>query len=180
MRYRKLEPNTGDYSFGRGQGDFFVNVPEAVGQSVYTRLMLWTGQWFADLSQGTPWAAEVLGTGTRWTRDIVIQNVVQTTQGVTDVVAYASSVDPNRRTFTAAITVATIYGAPVTIRAPSLPATIPPLPPPPIAGQLLGLKGGNPPQTGTVMTPADLTQPDWTGQAQINDFQVTRADTGNF
>lgn len=177
MRYRKLDPVTGDYRFGRGQGDFYVNVPEAVGQSVYTRLMLWTGQWFADLTEGTPWGAEVLGTNTRWTRDIVVQERVQTTYGVTDIAAYASTVNVNRRSFTAAMTVDTIYGTVVSVLAPSLPATIPPLPAPTVAAHLLGLVGGNPPKTGTEMQPADLTA---SGQAQITDFQVTRADSGSF
>lgn len=177
IRYRKLEANTGDYLFGSGQSDFYVDVPEAVGQSIYTRLMLWTGQWFADLTQGTPWATEVLGTGTRWTRDIVIQNVVQNTVGVTDIAAYASTVNVNTRTFVAAITVDTTYGAAVQVIAPSLPATIPPLPPPAGSAQLLGLIGGPPSKTGTVMSPADLTQP---GQAQISSFQITRVDSQRY
>jgi hypothetical protein len=177
MRYRKLEPGTGDYSFGRGQGDFFINQPEGVGQSVYTRLMLWTGQWFADLTEGTPWAAQVLGTGTRWTRDIVVQERVQTTFGVTGIAAYASAVNPNTRSFAAAVTIDTAYGARVQIIAPALPATVPPLPRPSGSAQLLGLVGGGIPRTGTVMRPADLSQP---GQAQIADFQITRVESGRF
>ena len=43
MRYRKLDED-GDYSFGRGAADFWVNVPDAPAQAVRTRLALWQGQ----------------------------------------------------------------------------------------------------------------------------------------
>jgi hypothetical protein len=177
MRYRKLEPKTGDYSFGRGQGDFFVNVPEAVGQYVYTRLMLWQGQWFYDTSQGTPWQTEVLGERTQATRDVVVRQTVGLTPGVSQIRDYASVFDPNQRSFAAAVVIDTVYGPPVRIIAPLLPATVPPIPPPSGSAQMLGLVGGQRPKTGTVMRPADLTQP---GQAQISGFQITRVDSGRF
>jgi hypothetical protein len=39
------------------------------------------------------------------------------------------------------------------------------------------LRGGPAPETGTLMQPADLTQP---GQQDITDFQVTQVDAGRF
>lgn len=177
MRYRKLEPNTGDYRFGRGQSDFFIDQPEAVAQRVYTRLMLWRGQWFYDLTQGTPWQTEVLGERTQSTRDVVVRETVGLTPGVTQIDDYASVVNPNTRTFTAAVVIDTVYGAAAPVVLPSLPATVPPLPPPQGSAQMIGLIGGPAPKTGTVMRPADLTQP---GQAQITEFQVTRVESGRF
>ena len=57
MRVRKQDSVTGDMQFGHGSADFWHNVPEAVGQSVMTRLLLFAGEWFLDISEGTPWAA---------------------------------------------------------------------------------------------------------------------------
>lgn len=62
MRYRKLNTN-GDYTFGQAQSNFYVNTPEAVAQAVKTRLLLIQGEWFLDVSEGTPYSAKILGAG---------------------------------------------------------------------------------------------------------------------
>ena len=178
MRYRKLDAN-GDYMFGRGQNDFWINQPEAVAQWVLTRLMLWQGQWFYDLTEGTAWATEVLGVRTQSTRDVVVRDRVRDTIGVTDIANYASLVNPNTRSFAVAMTLDTAFGAQPLAVSP-LPATIPPLPPTPIGGggaALLALRGGVAPLTGTTMEPANLTLP---GPQQIAGFEVTTVDGGRF
>lgn len=178
IRYRKLDLQ-GDYSFGQGQGNFWINVPDAVGQYVLTRLNLWQSQWFADLTQGVPWETQVLGVRTQATRDLTVQAAISQTPGVQDIADYASAVNPNTRTFAAAAVIDTIYGA-ATVVAPALPATVPPLPPVAsgAAGAgVLALRGGAAPLTGTVMQPADLTQP---GQQNITGFQVTAVDGGRY
>jgi hypothetical protein len=122
----------------------------------------------------------VLGVRTRATRDVVVLNVVQTTPGVSALDAYNSAVNVDTRTWSAAMTLDTVYGA-IPLVAPALPATIPPLPPLPAgpsgAALLLGLRGGPSPQTDTLMEPANLTQP---GQQNITDFQVRQVDAGRF
>src|SRR5438270_11050885 len=97
MRYRKLHPVTGDMMFGSGQSDFWRDQPEAVAQSVLTRLMLWYGTWFADMSEGTPWQTEVLGERTRQTRDVMLRTRVNETDGVSGIVQYASHTNPDTR-----------------------------------------------------------------------------------
>lgn len=109
MRYRALDEN-GDYSFGQGSTNFLVNSPEAVAQLVTTRLKLWTGEWFLDTTEGTPYQSQVLGTGTASTRDLAIRERILETQGVTGITDYASIVDPTTRAFTCAATIDTIYG----------------------------------------------------------------------
>ncbi|WP_424543308.1 hypothetical protein [Serratia marcescens] len=71
MRYRKEDKN-GDYSFGRGEGDFFINTPEAVGMAVISRLQLRKGEWFLDTTAGTDWT-QILGKYTSGLYDIVIR-----------------------------------------------------------------------------------------------------------
>lgn len=109
MRYRALDEN-GDYSFGRGSDNFLVDSPDAVAQLVQTRLKLWTGEWFLDQTEGTPYKEQVLGKGTSATRDLAIQERILETQGVTGIADYASIVDPSTRAYTVGATIDTIYG----------------------------------------------------------------------
>lgn len=108
MRYRKLDAN-GDYSFGRGQADFWIDQPEAVAQSVKTRLKLWQNEWFLDLSEGTPYATEVLGRYTGNTRDPALRARILTTAGVTALVSYSSAHSGETRDFSVNAAIATIY-----------------------------------------------------------------------
>jgi hypothetical protein len=117
MRYRKLDAN-GDYSWGHGQADFWVDQPEAVAQAILTRLKLWTGEWFLDLSEGTAWMPNVPTAGdpgvvgaqsANAQRDIILQNRILGTQGVKSLISYSSRVDPVARRFFVFATVDTIY-----------------------------------------------------------------------
>lgn len=109
MRYRKLDPQ-GDYSFGQGEANFYIDVPAAVGQSILTRLKLLTGEWFLDITAGTPYDPDVIGAHTQATRDLAIRSRIQTTVGVKSLDSYASNFDPKTRAFTVAAQVTTIYG----------------------------------------------------------------------
>ena len=109
MLYRKLDSN-GDYTFGKAAGNFFKDIPEAVGQAVLTRLKLIEGEWFLDTSIGTPYNSQILGMGKLNTYDGAIQNVILNTQGVTALINYASFVDPNTRAAGVSATINTVYG----------------------------------------------------------------------
>lgn len=109
MRYRKLDAN-GDYSFGQGQANFWVNTPEGVGQRVKTRLGLFTGEWFLDTTEGTPWQTSVLGKYTQSAYDKVIQDRITSTPDVLSLDAYSSTLDPNKRALTVSATITTAYG----------------------------------------------------------------------
>lgn len=109
MRYRVLSP-TGDYTFGQGPGEFLVNSPAAVAQAIGTRLRLWLGEWFLDLTVGVPWITQVVGTGTSGIRDMVIRTAILNTEGVLSIVSYSSSLDTENRLFSVNATVGTVYG----------------------------------------------------------------------
>lgn len=108
MRYRMLSPS-GDYVFGSGSGEFLVNTPQAVGQAVLTRLRLWQGEWFLDLTEGTPYTQQILGFTSQSARDQAIQARILGTPGVTELVAYSSTLSPGRQ-LTISATLNTIYG----------------------------------------------------------------------
>ena len=110
MLYRKLSPE-GDYSFGNGSGDFWKDQPEAVAQSVQTRLFLFRGEWFLDTTEGMTWKTEVLGVRTANTRDPAIRRRVLRTQGVKSITDYSSSLNRDTRAFSVNLTIDTIYGA---------------------------------------------------------------------
>lgn len=116
MRYRKLDA-AGDMSFGKGQADFHINVPEAPAQAVKTRLALWVGDWFLDLAEGMAWKTKVLGKYTGPTRDVVVRARILGTQGVTAITAYSSNLDRDTRAFSANVSITTVYGE-TTVKAP--------------------------------------------------------------
>lgn len=118
MIYRKLDSN-GDYTFGKRNGNFFVNSPDAAGQAVKTRLMLFRGEWFLDINAGLPYNSQVLGAGTVRTYDAAIQAEILNTQGITEtgvrnvvskIIDYASSVDPVTRKAKVSCKIDTIFG----------------------------------------------------------------------
>lgn len=109
MRYRTQSP-TGDYVFGQGAAQFLVDSPDAVAQAVATRLQLATGDWFLDVTEGTPYATDILGAGTATRYDQAIQARILDTPGVVALVEYASTLDRSTRKLTVAATVSTIYG----------------------------------------------------------------------
>lgn len=109
MRYRKLTVD-GDYSFGSGQLDFYRDVPEAVAQAAKTRLLLWVGEWFLDITEGTQYMLGILGKHAKTTADSTIQDRVQKTQGMVNIESYESVVNPDTRAISAEMTINTIYG----------------------------------------------------------------------
>jgi len=109
MRYRKLDAN-GDYTFGQGSGNFYQDQPEAVAQAVLTRLRLIQGEWFLDITAGTPYNSKVLGAGTIGSYDLAIQDVILNTPGVLSIVDYNSGVNPENRQALINCTIDTKFG----------------------------------------------------------------------
>lgn len=108
MRLRKLTAD-GDYSFGRGPTEFWINTPAGVAQAIQQRLLLWTGEWFLDETEGTPYATLILGRGTQATYDQAIKERILGTEGVLSIDQYVSLLTDDRKlSVFAAIT--TIYG----------------------------------------------------------------------
>lgn len=107
MRYRQLDA-AGDMTFGQGRLNFYVDQPEAVMQAIATRLRLQLGEWFLDITAGTPYETQVLGYGSKPSRDIALRNRIIGTQGVQELVSYSSNVSPDRKLSVNAV-VKTIY-----------------------------------------------------------------------
>jgi hypothetical protein len=109
MRYRKLTDD-GDYTFGQGPNSFHINTPEGVAQAVQTRLLLWTGEWFLNAQEGTPYNERILGANKQTSFDIAVKERILGTRGVTEIIDYKSSVDPDTRAVRVQARIATEFG----------------------------------------------------------------------
>lgn len=109
LEYRRLDEN-GDYIFGQGKGNFFVNSVEAVAQAVKTRLDLIEGEWFLDVTEGTPYESQILGAGKTNTYDQAIQSRILGTPGVTRLLEYYSSINQITRKLSVNCKIDTVFG----------------------------------------------------------------------
>ena len=110
MRYRKLDSN-GDMVFGNQQADFYRDQPEAVAQAVWTRLRLWVGEWFIDVTDGTPYQQSALGTNKRKTIEPAIRARILGTEGVTTIESLDLSIDPDNRVASLSAVINTAFGS---------------------------------------------------------------------
>ena len=110
MRVRKLSP-LGDTTFGQGLSNFYINSAQGVGQKVVTRLKLIQGEWFLDKTAGAPWFTEILGYTNPTNRDLVIKNVILTTDNVNEITSYSSNVNATTREYTVNADLNTTFGA---------------------------------------------------------------------
>lgn len=109
MRYRRLDAN-GDMTFGNGSLNFLIDSPEAVAQAVMTRLELLTGEWFLDVTEGTPYGTLILGNNSEATADQALRARILGTQGVTGIPAGGFSSSLVGRKLSVAVTIDTLYG----------------------------------------------------------------------
>jgi hypothetical protein len=113
MRVRKLDSNW-DLVFGSSQQDFLVNSPDAVAQAVKQRILLFTNEWWENQNAGIPMFTEILGkpgSGTNIQNiDLIINNCILQTQGVSGISIQYSTFNSNTRKYTYQCTVDTIYG----------------------------------------------------------------------
>lgn len=105
MTYRKLDKN-GDYSHGA----FHKNSVDAVAQAVMTRLKLWTGEWFIDTQEGTPYMQKILGKYTLSNVDSVIRERILKTEGVIEIIDFTSYFNSELRNYSINVKISTIYG----------------------------------------------------------------------
>jgi hypothetical protein len=110
MRYRKLDSN-GDYTFGKQDGNFHSNSPEAVAQAVKTSLGLSQGEWFLDTGVGVPYSTQVLGMGNVPLHNQIIREAILNVPGVKSILSYSNSYDPVNRFSSITCTLNTVYGS---------------------------------------------------------------------
>lgn len=109
MTVRRVDPTTGGIVTSGVQ---FTSGVEEIAQTIRTRLRLFFGEYFRDVTQGTPWFQIVfLKENTLSQKDSVIKRVINQTPGVTQILNYRADYDINARTYTITAQVITTFGA---------------------------------------------------------------------
>ena len=87
MKYRKLDEN-GDYSFGNNSFDY-IDADNAIAQAIKTKLQLFYGEWWEDISLGLPMFQSILGQvsneNLRRTVILLCAEQIQNVEGVSSV-----------------------------------------------------------------------------------------------
>lgn len=131
MKIRKLDTN-GDIHFGYGEADFISDSAQTVAQKCVQRLRLWEGEWFLDVTAGTPWKARVLGR--KYSKNIVqiIKQRIEETEGVQSVSSLDVSFDGNSRNLKINAHIMTEWGGAIVSVGNEPHSDVPtPTPPPP-------------------------------------------------
>lgn len=97
-------------TFGNGLLDFWINVPDAVAQTLVTSYLLWLGEWYLDTTLGMPWIQGVLGKHSQSTADLTVQDYGLNVIGVTGITNFSSTSDQDPRLYAASFLLDTIYG----------------------------------------------------------------------
>lgn len=107
MTVRLLQPD-GDITT---QGVQFASGLDEIEQTIRTRLRLFLGEYFRDITDGTPWFEQILGKGTSVdARDAAIRNRVARTEGVIRLTSYSADFDITTRKYSVTIGVLTSFG----------------------------------------------------------------------
>ncbi len=104
MQYRPLDAN-GDYTIGV---PFLANSPQCVAQAIVTRLALWQGEWFLDVTDGTPWLQSILGR--KQNPDAYIKQRILGTPGVTGLIEYQGTYVGATSAYSVSGLALTLYG----------------------------------------------------------------------
>lgn len=107
MTVRRLDSN-GDISTS---GQQFINEQSEVAQTISTRLRLFRGEYFRDITEGTPWFQSILVKGANLSEtDSIIRRVISQTDGVQQITSYNADFDLDTRQYKIDVSVLTIYG----------------------------------------------------------------------
>ena len=107
MTVRKLD-DAGDITTS---GTQFTNEQKEIAQTVVTRLKLFLGEYFRDVTDGTPWFQDVLGKGQSLDiRDAIIKRRVLKTPNVLSIFEFNTDFDLDTRKYTVSMGVITPFG----------------------------------------------------------------------
>lgn len=101
MKYRKMDEN-GDYVFGLNEQGFFKD-KEAVAQAILTKIKLLKGEWWEDVTEGTPLFESVLGRNltddSKTAIDLILKDRILSVENVETILTFDSYIDNKSRTY---------------------------------------------------------------------------------
>jgi len=114
MRYRRIV--NGEPSYGQSQQDFLQGI-NAVAQAIQTRLQLFYGEWWEDISDGLPLWTDIIGFGgsnKNKINAIISKRISDTKLNLTPLILSVTNVkniyDPTLRKYTYSAQAKSIYG----------------------------------------------------------------------
>lgn len=107
MTVRRLDSN-GDIATSGSQ---FVGGAEEIAQTVKTRLKLFLGEYFRDITDGTPWFQQILGKGSSLgVKESLIKRRIIRTEGVNSIYEFETDFDLQTRVYTVKAGIITPFG----------------------------------------------------------------------
>lgn len=108
MTVRRLDDVTGDI-VTRGQQ--FIGEREEIAQTVLTRLRLFLGEYFRDITDGTPWYEQILGKfSSLATVEAVLRARIANTPGVIRLTSFTTDFNIDTRKYSVTAGILTKYG----------------------------------------------------------------------
>lgn len=107
MTVRKLDEN-GDIVT---QGEQFIRERAEIAQTVMTRLRLFLGEYFRDITDGTPWYEQILGKFQSLSNaEAALRARIANTEGVIRLTYFRASFDINTRKYSVTAGILTKFG----------------------------------------------------------------------
>ncbi|HEC73106.1 MAG TPA: hypothetical protein ENI26_01900 [Methylophaga aminisulfidivorans] len=107
MTVRALDENGDIVTYG----DIFISGREEIAQTCVTRLNLFLGEYFRDVTDGTPWFQQILGKfGNLNNVESLLRNRIARTPGVVRLLSFNLDYDLQKRTITVSSYVLTKFG----------------------------------------------------------------------
>lgn len=108
MTVRRIDPVTGGIATS---GQHFISGIDEIAQTIRTRLELHLGEYFRDITEGTPWFQTILGKeGSLQAKEAAIRNRIIRTPGVVQITYFNADYTPENRTYRVTVEAMTIYG----------------------------------------------------------------------
>lgn len=107
MRVRRLD-ESGDLIT---RGKMFLTGREAIAQTVVTRLKLFLGEYFRDVTDGTPWFQQILGKFENLNAvEAILRNRIARTPGVVRLLSFEVDYNLDARSLSVRSMILTVYG----------------------------------------------------------------------
>lgn len=87
------------------QGEHFLTGKEATAAGIYHRLRMFFGEWWLDLTDGTPWFQSILGKAPQDLAEIALKQRILSAPGVISIMAFSFQSDAQARHITVDCTV---------------------------------------------------------------------------
>jgi len=93
------------------RGQMFLSSREAIAQTIVTRLKLFYGEYFRDVTDGTPWFQQILGKFENLNAvEALLRNRIARSPGVVRLLSFALQFDLATRRLSVQASVLTVYG----------------------------------------------------------------------